>query len=163
MESTRLLDTLGWKILDELQRDARLSYSELGRRIGLSTPAVRERVTRMEEAGIITGYHALVDPRSVGYAVTAFVRITITGDERTAQRLAATVTDLPEVLECHRCTGDHAFILKIEARSVEHLEKLIDRLTAFGMTSTSIVLSSPLRRSILANPVPERKRTTARS
>lgn len=152
MERNRLLDETGWRILDELQRDARLSYSEVGRRVGLSTPAVKERVRQLEEAGIITGYQAVVDPKKVGYPVGAFIRITISGDERTAQRLVATVTELPEVMECHRATGDHAFLLKVEASSVEHLERLIDRLTGFGMTSTSIILSSPLKRSLLRPP-----------
>lgn len=146
------LDQIDWKILTELQRDARLSYTQLGRRAGLSTPAVKQRVVRLEEAGIITGYHAAVTARLAGYPVAAFVRITVTGDERTAKRLAATAAELPEIMECHRCTGDHAFILKVEATSIAALEKLIDRLTAFGMTSTSLILSSPVERSIVAEP-----------
>lgn len=158
MNRERLLDSTGWKILDELQRDARLSYNELARRVGLTTPAVRERVSCMEEAGMITGYHARVDPRQVGYQVSAFVRITVTGDERTARRLSAEAAEMPEVMECHRCTGDHAFILRAEATSVEHLERLIDRLTGYGMTSTSIVLSSPLPRSIVLNPAGRKRK-----
>lgn len=152
MDKTRLLDDTGWKILEELQRDARLSLSELGRRVKLSTPAVKERVAQMEELGIIDGYHAKVDSRAVGYTVGAFIRITLSGDERMAQRLAAQVMDFPEVRECHRCTGDHAFILKVETGSVEQLEGLIDRLTVFGMTSTSLILSSPLRSRIVSRP-----------
>jgi Lrp/AsnC family transcriptional regulator, leucine-responsive regulatory protein len=153
MKSTTLLDDTGWKLLDELQRDARLSLSELGRRVGLSTPAVKERVAQMEEQGIIAGYQAVVDPRKAGYAVLAFVRMTVTGDERVARRLVAEVCEMPEVMECHRSTGDHAFILKAVAGSVETLEKLIDRLTAYGMTSTSVGLSSPLSRSVLMRPM----------
>lgn len=146
------LDAIGWRILTELQRDARLSFTELGKRVGLSTPAVKQRVLRLEEAGIITGYHAAVNPRRAGYPVSAFVRITVAGDERTAKRLAATAAEMPEVMECHRCTGDHAFILKVEASSVSGLEKLIDRLTAFGMTSTSLILSSPVERGVVVEP-----------
>lgn len=155
MAAHQLLDATGWRILDELQRDARLSYSELGRRVKLSTPAVRERVARMEEAGVITGYRAQVDARKVGYAVSAFVRITVAGDERVARRLAVEAAQMAEVSECHRCTGDHGFLLRVEAASVEALERLIDRLTAYGTTSTSLILSSPLGRGILAEPQAE--------
>jgi Lrp/AsnC family leucine-responsive transcriptional regulator len=152
MPYTALLDPLGWKILDQLQRDARLSYSEIGRRVGLSTPAVRERVARMEESGLIAGYHAAVDPALAGYPVSAFIRVTVAGDERTARKLAAGVAGWPEVRECHRCTGDHAFFLKVDAPSIAALEGLIDRLTPYGMTSTSLILSSPQRRSVLLPP-----------
>jgi len=115
------LDQIAWKILTELQTDARLSYTQLGRRVGLSTPAVKQRVLRLEEAGIITGYHAAVNPRLAGYPISAFVRITVSGDERTAKRLAAQAAEMPEVMECHRCTGDHAFILKVDAASITAL------------------------------------------
>jgi Lrp/AsnC family leucine-responsive transcriptional regulator len=106
----------------------------------------------MEDAGILTGYHASVEARHAGYPVAAFVRITVSGDERTAQRLVSTVAGMSDVMECHRCTGDHAFILKVQTRSVEHLEQLIDRFTNFGMTSTSLILSSPVRRNVVARP-----------
>jgi len=150
-----LLDDIGWKILDELQSDARISYAELGRRVGLSTPAVAERVKRLEDAEIITGYHASIDARKVGYPVSAFIRVTVAGDERTARRLGSTVMEIPEVRECHRVTGDCAFLLRADLPSVEQLERLIDRLTSFGRTSTSIVLSSPMAHRALAGPVPE--------
>jgi|SRR6185437_5112414 len=151
MES-KLLDTIGWKIIGELQRDARISFSELGRRVGLSTPAAAERVRRLEAAGIIGGYEARIDPAAVGYPISAFVRITVASDERTARRLAAAVTQMPEVRECHRVTGDCAFLLRADLATVGQLEALIDRLTSFGMTSTSIVLSSPLPRRPLSGP-----------
>jgi len=155
MNEGRLLDAIGWRILDELQRDARISYSELGRRVGLSTPAAAERVRRLEEAGIITGYHARVNPAAVGYPVSAFVRITVSSDERMAQRLAAAASEIPTVRECHRVTGDCAFLLRADVASVADLEGLIDRLTSFGMTSTAIVLSSPLDgRALVPPPVP---------
>jgi Lrp/AsnC family leucine-responsive transcriptional regulator len=140
------LDALSLRILGELQRDARLSYAELGRRVGLSTPAVAERVRRLEESGVIRSYEAHIDPRAIGLEVTAFVRIRITGTESMARRLTEVVSRLPEVLECHRCTGDESFILKIRVASVHHLEKLIDELTPYGMTSTAVVLSSPVER-----------------
>ncbi|MCE5309879.1 MAG: Lrp/AsnC family transcriptional regulator [Acidobacteriales bacterium] len=151
----RLLDNIGWKIVDELQSDARISYAELGRRVGLSTPAVAERVRRLEEAQIIIGYHARVDPRKVGRPVSAFIRVTVAGEERTARLLASIVMEIQEVRECHRITGDHAFLLRADLPSVEELERLIDRLTSFGMTSTSIVLSSPMEYRALGEPAPE--------
>ena len=133
-----------WKLLQELQINGRLSYAELGRRVGLTTPAVVERVKRMEEAGIIVGYHADIDPMKVGMPITAFIRMSVVGDVFT--RITAVVKNSPEVVECHRGTGADSFIMKVHVRSVEHLESLIDRLTPFGTTSTSIVLSSPVEK-----------------
>ena len=141
------LDPISWKILAELQQDARLSYAEIGRRVGLSTPAAAERVRRLESSGVIEGYEARIDPTLLGLAVAAFVRVRVSGSESLAKRLTALAHQMPEVLECHRCTGDESFILKVRVESVEHLEKLIDRLTPFGMTSTSLILSSPVERA----------------
>jgi Lrp/AsnC family leucine-responsive transcriptional regulator len=140
------LDPKSWKILGELQKDARLSYSEIGRRVGLSTPAVVERVRRLEAGGVIEGYEARINPARIGLAVAAFIRIRVTGSESLAKRLTALARQMPEVLECHRCTGDESFILKVRVETVESLEKLIDRFTPFGMTSTSLILSSPVER-----------------
>jgi len=162
VNSDRLLDDIGWRILDELQRDARLSFSELGRRVGLSTPAVRARVARLEEEGVITGYHASVEPKRAGYGISAFLRITVAGGESIARRLAAALPKIPEVRECHRATGDEAFILRVDAESVTTLERLIDRLTEYGMTSTSIILSSPIRQSVLMQPQEGRRKKGAR-
>jgi Lrp/AsnC family transcriptional regulator, leucine-responsive regulatory protein len=141
------LDATSLKILAQLQRDARLSYAELGRRVGLSTPAVAERVRRMEESGVIRGYEVRIHAPALGLEVTAFVRIRLSGGETRAQRLTELASELPEVLECHRCTGDESFILKVRVKSVGRLAELIDRLNPFGMTSTSLILSSPLERS----------------
>ncbi len=140
------LDQLSWKILAELQADARLSYAEIGRRVGLSTPAAAERVRRLEESGVITGYAAQIDASRLGLAVAAFIRIRLSGSEAQAKRLTNLAGELAEVLECHRCTGDESFILKVRVESVADLQKLIDRLTPFGMTSTSLILSSPVER-----------------
>jgi len=144
LKNEKLLDQIGWKLLHELQVNGRLSYAELGRRVGLTTPAVVERVKRMEEAGIIVGYHADIDPMKVGMPITAFIRMSVVGD--VFARITAAVKNSPEVVECHRGTGAYSFIMKVHVRSVEHLEALIDRLTPFGTTSTSIVLSSPVQR-----------------
>lgn len=143
-----LLDPKALRILAELQRDARLPFAELGRRVGLSTPAAAERVRRLEESGVIEGYEARINPRALGLEVTAFVRIRVTGAETLARKLSKLAGELSEVLECHRCTGDESFILKVRVASVAHLERLIDRLTPFGMTSTALVLSSPVERRL---------------
>lgn len=141
-----ILDAKSRNLLAHLQQDARLSFAELGRRVGLSTPAVAERVRRLEEAGVIERYEARINPRALGLEVTAFVRIRVTGAETLARKLSKLAGELPEVLECHRCTGDESFVLKVRVGSVGELEKLIDRLTPFGMTSTALVLSSPVER-----------------
>jgi Lrp/AsnC family leucine-responsive transcriptional regulator len=135
----RLLDEVGWRILAELQQDARLSYSELGARVGLSAPAVAERMRRLEEAGIITGYRAEVDAGKLGLPITAYIRCTSPGPQ-----VGAIARQSPEVLECHRITGSDAFILKVVVASVPHLEAIIDRLLPYGQPTTSLVLSSPV-------------------
>ena len=140
----KLLDDLGWRILAVLQADARISYSELGRRVGLSTPAVTERVRRMEDVGIITGYHAAIDAAKAGFPIVVYMRLAISGGENMVSRATTAVKRMPEILECHRVTGTDSFILRAALLSVSHLESLIDRLTPFGMTSTSTVLSSPV-------------------
>jgi Lrp/AsnC family leucine-responsive transcriptional regulator len=134
------LDKTGWQILEELQQNGRLSFAELGRRVGLTLPAVAERVRKMEDAGIITGFYADVDPTKIGLPIAAFIRISVVGD--VFARVAKAIRDMPEVLECHRGTGADSFTLKVAVESVQHLESLIDRLTPFGTTSTSIVLST---------------------
>ena len=135
----RLLDAVGWRILHELQHDARLSYSELGARVGLSPPAVAERMRRLEEAGVITGYRAEVDAAKLGLPITAFIRCTSAGPQ-----VGVMARQSPEVLECHRITGSDAFILKVVVASVAHLEAVIDRLLPYGQPTTSLVLSSPV-------------------
>ena len=99
VDITKLLDPIGWRILAELQDDARIHFSELGRRVGLSTPAVIERVHRMEEAGIITGYRVEIDRQKVGRPVCAFIRVRVSGDSIT--RVIAQAREMPEVFECH--------------------------------------------------------------
>jgi len=142
MASQPLLDDTNRRLIEALQADARLSRAELGRRVGLSPPAVGERLDRLEAAGVITGYHAAVDPRRLGYALGVILRI------RPAPRQIAAVAELaqetPEVAECHRITGDDCFIMRLHVRDVEHLEELIDRFTPYGQTTTSIMQSSPV-------------------
>lgn len=150
----KLLDETGWQILRELQENARVSYSELGRRVALTPPAVAERVRRMEEAGIISGYRVELDMERVGLPIGAFVRIKAAGDINCWQ-LGQKVRDFPEVLECHRVTGDDSYIMKVAVRSVGHLEELIDRLMPYAETVTALVLSSPVTHRVVEPGTPQ--------
>lgn len=140
LETEKLLDDIGWRILKELNENARLSFSELGRRVGLSVPAVTERVRRMEDAGVIKGYRVELNPAKIGFPITAFMRLSMVGD--VYARVTSLVKDIPEVVECHRVTGGDSFILKVHVSSVEHLEELIDRFTPVATTVTTLVLST---------------------
>ena len=140
------LDALAWKILEALQQNARISFAELGRKIGLSTPAVAERVHRLEEAGVITGYHASLDSTKLGVPIRVLVRLTIPGGELQISRTVTALKELSEISRCHRITGSESFIIEADVVSIRHLEALIDRLSALGATSTSTVLSSPVER-----------------
>lgn len=144
---SKSLDTVDWKILRELQEDARISYAELGRRINLTTPAVIERIRKLEDAGIIAGYRAELDTAKIGLQITAFIRMSISGVDYS--HIIEVVENSKEVLECHRGTGGDSFILKVAVSDVEHLQTLIDKLTPYGITTTSIVLSSPVKRRII--------------
>jgi Lrp/AsnC family transcriptional regulator, leucine-responsive regulatory protein len=140
------LDAISWKILEALQQNARVSFAELGRKIGLSTPAVAERVHRLEEAGVITGYHASLDSTKIGVPIRILVRLTIPGGEVQISRTVIALKELSEISRCHRITGSESFIIEADVVSIRHLEALIDRLSALGATSTSTVLSSPVER-----------------
>jgi Lrp/AsnC family leucine-responsive transcriptional regulator len=142
LEPFQELDDIGWALLRELQGNARLSFSELGRRVGLTPPAVADRMRRMEEAGIIRGYRPEIDLARVGLPLTAVIRVTHRGVN--CLELGRIVSQYPEVLECHRITGAESYIMKVALRTVEHLQELIDRLMPYGETVTSIVLSSPV-------------------
>lgn len=144
---TPATDEIDRKILYELQSDGRLSYAELGRRVGLTTPAVIERVRKLEDAGVIAGYRAEIDTSKIGLPITAFVRMSIAGVDYS--HIIEVAERSNEVLECHRGTGGDSFIMKIAVSSVEHLQEMIDRLTPYGITTTTIVLSSPVRRRVI--------------
>jgi Lrp/AsnC family transcriptional regulator, leucine-responsive regulatory protein len=136
------IDDTNRKLLSHLQDDARLTLAELGRRVGLSSPAVAERLQRLEQQGCITGYRTEVDPRSLGYALGAVVRVRPAA--RQLQRVADIARASSEVVECHRITGEDCFFMKAHLRSIEHLEELIDRFVPYGQTTTSIIQSSPV-------------------
>lgn len=136
-----MLDGVDRRILTELQADARLSFNELSRRVNLSAPAVADRVRRLEEAGVVTGYHAHVDPAAAGLPVTALVRMACFGPGCLLRDAAA--QDLPEILQLHRVTGDACCVLLISVASMAHFEEVIDRLAEHGRPSSTMVLSSP--------------------
>lgn len=140
------LDHISWKILETLQRNARLSFAELGRKVGLSTPAAAERVRRLEEVGVITGYHASLDLAKIGVPIKVLVHLTIHGGDVQVQRTVAAVKEMSEIDRCHRITGAESFVIEANVVSIKHLEALIDKLSTLGATSTSTVLSSPVRR-----------------
>lgn len=136
------MDSTDRSILRHLQDDARVGYAELGRRVGLSAPAVAERIRRLESAGIITGYHARVDLKRAGYGITGFIRLSSAPE--LAQELGRLAETTPEVLEFHHVTGSEGYVIKVAATSIEHLERVIVAFLPFGPTTTSIVLSSPV-------------------
>jgi Lrp/AsnC family transcriptional regulator, leucine-responsive regulatory protein len=138
------LDPTDRRLLTQLQADARLSLAELGRRVGLSSPAVAERLRRLEGDGVISGYHAKVDPARLGFGLGVLVRI------RPAPRQLAAVAQLaretPEIVECLRVTGDDCYVMTAHVRDVVHLEELIDAFAAYGQTTTSVMQSAPVPR-----------------
>src|SRR5215218_217134 len=137
------LDEANLRLLAELQQDARLSFAELGRRVGLSSPAVAERLARLEETGVITGYRAEVDPRALGLTLGAVVRIRPA--PRELHKVAELAQRTPEVVECHRITGEDCYFMKAWVRDVEHLEEVIDQFAVYGQTTTSIMQKSPVK------------------
>jgi Lrp/AsnC family leucine-responsive transcriptional regulator len=140
------LDSIAWKIVESLQQNARFSFAELGRKVGLSTPAAAERVRRLEEAGIITGYHAALNVAKLGVPIRVLVRLTIPGGDLQVSRAVTAIKELSEISRCHRITGAESFVIEADVVSIRHLEALIDKLSALGATSTSTVLSSPVQR-----------------
>ena len=158
------LDALAWRILEALQHNARQSFAQIGRQVGLSTrtglyienaqihqvglstPAVAERVHRLEEAGVITGYHVALDLAKLGVPIRVLVRLTIPGGDLQVRRTVAAIKDMAEISRCHRITGAESFLIEANIVSIRHMEALIDKLSALGATSTSTVLSSPVQR-----------------
>jgi Lrp/AsnC family transcriptional regulator, leucine-responsive regulatory protein len=142
------LDEANLRLIDELQQDARLSFAELGRRVGLSSPAVAERLARLEEDGVITGYHAEVNPRALGLELGVVIRIRPA--PRELHKVAELAQRTPEVVECHRITGEDCYFMKAYVRDVEHLEDVIDQFAIYGQTTSSIMQKSPVPRRHVA-------------
>lgn len=147
LKSERLLDRIGINILGQLQENARIALSEIGRRVGLSSPAVAERVHKLEDAGVICGYHAAVDPEKIGYPVSAFIFLTTSSPQY--GRVHTFAQRSTQIVECHHISGSESFLMKVVAHSVSHLDQLIEKLSEFGETKTSIVLSTPVRKNAM--------------
>ncbi len=141
------LDAIDRRLLVELDADARLSTAELARRVSLSPPAVADRVRRLERTGVIAGYRAEIEPRALGYAIAAIVRVRPT--PRQLHRIPELARDTPEVVECYRITGDDCFLMKLHLRSIDELEPVLDRFVMYGQTTTSIIQSTPVSRRAL--------------
>ena len=145
------IDSVNLRVLEELQRDPRLTMSELGRRVGMSSPAVTERVRRLEEAGVIRGYRLELNPTALGLPIAAYVRIRPNPGQ--LPRIAELARQIPEVVECHRVTGEDCFILKVHIPAIDQLDRLLDSFLLYGSTTTSIIQSSPV--PLRPPPLPE--------
>lgn len=160
-QTERQLDDLDWRILDQLQADGRLSFKELGRRVNLSAPAVAERVRRMEESGVITGYRAVVDPRRAGHPITAFIELRCQMNKCLLK--TSTAEDYPEVVEIHKLSGDHCSMLKVRAESLEHVEGFLERINQHGEMRSSVVLSTQYEGRPVSRPVGDYFRSSTHS
>ncbi len=145
------LDQVNMRVLEELLRDPRLSMSELGRRVGMSSPAVTERVRRLEEARVIQGYRLELNPVALGLPITAYIRIRPNPGQ--LPRIAELAQQIPEVVECHRVTGEDCFILKVHIPAIDQLDRLLDSFLLYGSTTTSLIQSSPV--PLRPPPLPE--------
>ena len=149
--SDSVADTVNLRILTELQQNPRLTMSELGRRVGLSAPAVTERVRRLEELGIIRGYRLDINPTALGLPIAAYVRIRPNPGQ--LPKIAELAQQIPEVVECYRVTGEDCFILKVHLPSLDQLDHVIDAFLLYGTTTTSLIQSSPV--ALRPPPLPE--------
>jgi Lrp/AsnC family leucine-responsive transcriptional regulator len=147
MHSEKLLDDIGRQILKILQENARISFSELGRMVGLSSPAVTERVHSLEEAGYIKGYRAIASQEKLGLPITVFINAAI--DVEKINEAEEAICQIPEVVEAYHLSGEYGLMLKVLIASLEHLESVIDRVNDWGNSSSSIVLSSPVASRVL--------------
>jgi Lrp/AsnC family transcriptional regulator, leucine-responsive regulatory protein len=138
------LDTTDRQIIGELAQNGRIPFAELGRRVSLSSPAVAERVRRLEQAGVITGYRAEIDPSALGYQLTAIVRVKPA--VRQLSKIAALAEEIPQIEECLRITGEDCFYMKLHLRSIEELPNVLDQFLLYGETTTSIVNATPVPR-----------------
>ena len=139
-----VLDAVDLRLLEELQADGRLGMAELGRRVSMSAPAVAERVRLLERTGVINGYHAEVDPRLVGLPIEAFVRVRPAPGQ--LARIPEIARESPEVAECYRITGEDCYLMRVNLRAIDDLEEILDRFTPYGLTTTSIINSTPVPR-----------------
>ncbi|MFD7030008.1 Lrp/AsnC family transcriptional regulator [Streptomyces sp. NPDC059917] len=141
-------DATDWRILEALQQDGRASFAELARAVSMSPSAVTERVRRLEEAGVITGYTAVVAPEKLGKSIMALVRLRY--PHGNYKPFHALLESTSEILEAHHVTGDDCFVLKVVARSMAHLEEITGKIAGLGSVTTSVIYSSPLSRRPLS-------------
>jgi Lrp/AsnC family leucine-responsive transcriptional regulator len=156
----QLLDEVNRRILRELHGDPRITMSALARRIGMSSPAVTERVQRLREAGVITGFAMSVDPAALGLPVTAYIRVRPVPGQ--LPKIATLAQSLGQVSECHRITGEDCFLIKIHVPAIAELDTILDQFLVYGQTTTSIVQSSPVPPRPLPIPLPEDRSLTGR-
>ena len=142
------VDHLSWKILTAVQQDGRMSLKSLAAEVGLSLPAVSERLKRLEEAGIISGYRAIVDANALGYGIMAIIGMTTLKPDK--KQLISSLERMPEVLECLHVTGQDSYLIRVQTRDIQHLESFVGSINQFGETRTSIVMSHPIQMRPLA-------------
>ncbi|GCE27523.1 AsnC family transcriptional regulator [Dictyobacter alpinus] len=141
-DSTKLLDPIGWRLLEVLQQNARLSLAEIGRLVGLSAAGVADRIRRYEDAGIIGGYHAHICPEAVGLSVKAFLHLRVPVTQ--TQRFLEIAQQTPEIHECSFVTGEETYIAIVYVESLDHLAEVIEHLRVYGEIVTSLVLKTPI-------------------
>lgn len=141
------LDAIDAKILRELCTDARIPRAELSRRVGLSAPSVAERVRRLEDAGIITGYGARIDPSRLGYTLSVLIRARPSPGEM--KNMAQAIRETPQIVACDRVSGEDCFVARAHVRSVAEMEAVIDRIVPFGATNSAIIQSSPVEERLV--------------
>jgi Lrp/AsnC family leucine-responsive transcriptional regulator len=140
--ASELLDAVNRRLLHGLHEDPRMTMSELARRVGMSAPAVTERVQRLQRAGVIAGFRMDVDPAALGLPVTAFARVRPTAGQ--LDKIAALAREIAQVSECHRITGEDCFLVKVHVARIEDLEEVLDRFLLYGQTVSSVVVSTPV-------------------
>ncbi|HSG79593.1 MAG TPA: Lrp/AsnC family transcriptional regulator [Acidimicrobiia bacterium] len=149
------LDDIDWAVLDELQADGRIGFRELGRRVGLSAPAVAARVHKLEDAGIISGYRAVVDELALGLDVRAFVRMNVVGHMEKHDTFLEVAKGIPEIVELNRVSGEQTYVLRVVVSSVGDLERVLHPLWEYGDTVTGVIMSAPIAgRPIVRSMVP---------
>lgn len=146
-QNEKLLDRIGMNILSVLQENARTPLSRIGEKVGLSAPAVAERIKKLEEAGVIRGYHAGIDPTAVGLPVAAYIRLTT--DSRNYADVKTLAAEMPQITACRHVSGNTSFIIHVLVEDLPALESVVERLSPFGQTQTSIVLSTSVEKNTI--------------
>lgn len=141
------MDNLNWQILHELQCNARATYAEIGKVVGLTAPAVAQRIQKLEDEGIITGYHVALDLEKVGLGISVIIQMGQLKCDTPA--VIKMLESLPEILECHTTTGSTCLFLKAAVPTVRHLQHLNEQLAPYGNTTTSLILTTPIPNKVV--------------